>query len=307
MTTPSNTTGSGWIAQYQWSLVDNSTWASFLLYQLYYSLVLFTHFYVSYKPTAIWGLIFCSIIINVCAAISGFAFLDCYTFTTSLDPNACIHQLHPCYAFEALCFMFTYVLLFYRKYRVAPSTLFYPGLLDFIIMLTCISFSLALNVPCIYGDIATCFQQDIYQATGSAISFLYFDLYYILHVSRQSFKPHARRDILHLCLQTGSISMIYLTGSIAYKAGVGNYYTNMMWNMGWCMVPVYATESVLSSKFQNLLFRESAAAETPVLADFLPGRADSRIQRTSDVGAGKVGTTRRPTAYTEVLVVEESK
>ncbi|KAI9329441.1 hypothetical protein BDR26DRAFT_872383 [Obelidium mucronatum] len=204
------------------------------------------------------------------ASISGLFFIDCLLFNTHPDPNVCHRQLNACYVFEALCYLFSYYLLFFRKFIVVPSELFdKPGALDFFIMLICMGCSLALNVPCIYGDIVTCFNQDIYQAGACCLSFLYFEILFLVQVAGKTFEASSNSrkstsrttgrqkiEILQMCVLTGSIALVYLFGSLSYKSWGGNFYTNAMWNMGWCVLPLFCIQTVMSRRFMDL-FKET--------------------------------------------------
>ncbi|KAJ3239811.1 hypothetical protein HDU81_005309 [Chytriomyces hyalinus] len=241
---------SGWVYNYTWSNYDNCTWAAFLLYQMYYTLNLTNQFIFKFKKTPIWCVIFLALLSNLGSAASGAAFLDCLTF--SQNP-VCEAQLHACYSFEALTFIFAYFLLFYRKYMLIPSTILVcTGFTDVFILVLCISLSLALNVVCIYGDIEFCFGQDIYQSIACVLALVYFEIWFFYCVAVQTMEKSVKTDIFQLCSQTASMNVVYLIGSISYKTWGGNFYTNAMWNMGWCMLPLFSIQAVISRRFLRL-------------------------------------------------------
>ncbi|KAJ3127475.1 hypothetical protein HK100_009748 [Physocladia obscura] len=181
-----------------------------------------------------------------------------------------------------------------------PSEFLYPGLVDFIVMLICIAGSLALNVVCIYGDIEFCFTQDIYQASACILSFLYYELWFLVKVGRMTYlgqnpdtmtttstkiRTHqVKVEVFQLSLLTGSMALIYLAGSLSYKTWGGNFYTNAMWNLGWCMLPLLSVQSVMSKRFMSLFKAEQTGL---VEADQENGRIDNSARRGSTI-AGEI-------------------
>ncbi|KAI8832254.1 hypothetical protein BJ741DRAFT_614834 [Chytriomyces cf. hyalinus JEL632] len=270
-------TESGWVYNYSWSHYDDCTWAAFLLYQLYYTLSLMNQFSYKFKRTAIWLVIFLALISNLGAAISGAAFIDCLTFSSN---PVCEAQLHACYSFEALTFMFAYFLLFYRKLMLIPSEFLSSGFVDTFVLLLCVALSLALNVVCIYGNIGFCFTQDIYQAVACSVAFFYFEIWFFYCVAVMTTMERRKKfDILQLCTQTASMNVVYLTGSISYKTWGGNFYTNAMWNMGWCMLPLFCIQAVISRRF--LSHFQPAGQRTPADRDSYPKRLEEGDSKSS--------------------------
>ncbi|KAI9329440.1 hypothetical protein BDR26DRAFT_872382 [Obelidium mucronatum] len=253
----------GWVYSYVWDNKDYASWAAYLGFQLFYCLYLTFEIPSKFKQTLIWFTIVFAVAVNIGAAVSAFFFLDCLMFNTNPDPATCGSQLHACYFFEAIAFLLSYILLFYRKYVLIPSQIFNrTGLLDSLVLLLCIALSLTLNVSCIYGDIDTCFNQDIYQASASVLSFVYFEIWFLYSVSIQSLQQQttsSRRisgkqklEIFQLSLLTGTMAFIYLVGSISYHTWGGNFYTNAMWNMGWCILPLLCIQTVISRRFLDI-------------------------------------------------------
>ncbi|KAJ3222410.1 hypothetical protein HDU81_009924 [Chytriomyces hyalinus] len=250
----------GFITGYIWSSLDNATWTAFLMYQLYYSFVILNEAALNYKRTFIWALVFFAIACNIMASISGFFLLDCFTFNLTPDPHICDSNMHVYYALECMCFCLGFWLLFYRKYKVVPEKLGYTGAVDLAVLLACCSLNLAADVPCLYSDINTCFLQDVYQASAGALSFLYFDVWFLICVTRKTFEKGSKWEVLQLCALTGSMTFIYLVGSISYKTWGGNFYTNVIWNMGYCVLPLYCCDSVVSPKFLKLFAKDKSSA-----------------------------------------------
>ncbi|KAI8831335.1 hypothetical protein BJ741DRAFT_617347 [Chytriomyces cf. hyalinus JEL632] len=259
MTTPEVYPTTGFITGYVWGGLDNATWCAFLMYQLYYSFVILNEAALSYKRTFIWALVFFAIACNVMASISGFFLLDCFTFNLTPDPHVCDERMHVYYALECVCFCLGFWLLFYRKFKVVPDKIGYPGALDMIVLVACCSLNLAADVPCLYSDITTCFLQDVYQASAGALSFLYFDVWFLISVSRKTFEKGNKWEVLQLSSLTGSITFVYLVGSISYKTWGGNFYTNIIWNMGYCVLPLYCIDSVVSPKFLKMFAKDKSS------------------------------------------------
>ncbi|KAI8619563.1 hypothetical protein BC830DRAFT_1103452 [Chytriomyces sp. MP71] len=264
----------GWVwTKYVWTSNDNVTWISFFLYQLYYTFILLYRFHHSSKWTAVWKLMLTAICLNFGAALSGLVYLDCSTF--NLRGN-CTIQRRITYIFELFLFLSSYILLWYRKSRVVASSLLQPGILDATVMVVCIICSLTANVPCIVSTIEFCFAMDVFQASGATISFIYFDLLYMFLVSKKSFTQKQKAQAFELSFVTGSMSAVYLLGSISYKTWGGNFYTNLLWNMGWCLLPLFSIESVMSPNFTKMFETKSLEADTKGTAghveitDFLP-------------------------------------
>ncbi|KAI8611184.1 hypothetical protein BC830DRAFT_1142306 [Chytriomyces sp. MP71] len=234
---PSPTTSSveyqttGFLSVYVWGNIDNATWCAFLMYQLYFSFVVLNEALLNYKYTFIWALVFFALAANIATSIAGFFLLDCLTFSTNPDPNTCNSRLHAYYVLSSCSFMCGFGLLFYRKLKVVPEQLGKSGLIDMLVVITCCALNLAANVPCMYSDINTCFLQDIYQAVACGITFAYFDVWFLIKVTQKSFEKGSKGEILQLSALTGSLTVIYLVGSVCYKTWGGNFYTNILWNM----------------------------------------------------------------------------
>ncbi|ORY37607.1 hypothetical protein BCR33DRAFT_721346, partial [Rhizoclosmatium globosum] len=247
----------GWVYNYLWSNIDNATWTAFSMYQLYYSFVLLNEALLNYKYTVIWALVFGAIAVNIIAAIAGFFMLDCMTFNmyyvNGINPSACDSRVHAYYFFASLCFISGFALLYFRKVKVVPEKLGQAGVIDGVVVAACISLNLAANIPCLYTDITTCFNQDLYQAIATGISFVYFDIWFLVSLARKSFEGGTTNwDVFQLSLLTGSMTAIYLVGSICYKSWGGNFYTNILWNMGYCLLPLYCVDSIVSPKFLKI-------------------------------------------------------
>ncbi|ORY37610.1 hypothetical protein BCR33DRAFT_721349 [Rhizoclosmatium globosum] len=132
-----------------------------------------------------------------------------------------------------------------------------------IVLLVCISLNLAANLPCLYMDLTTCFNQDLYQAIAAGISFAYFDVWFLIVVARKTFEKGGKWEVLQLSALTGSITAIYLAGSVSYKSHWGgNFYTNILWNMGYCILPLFCIDSVVSPKFLKLFVKGSQQKDT---------------------------------------------
>ncbi|KAJ3376975.1 hypothetical protein HDU80_003547, partial [Chytriomyces hyalinus] len=142
------------------------------------------------------------------------------------------------------------------KYKVVPEKIGYTGAVDMVVLVACCSLNFAADVPCLYSDINTCFFQDVYQASAGALSFLYFDLWFLVCVTRKTFEKGGKWEVLQLCALTGSMTFIYLVGSISYKTWGGNFYTNILWNMGYCVLPLYCIDSVVSPKFLKMFSKD---------------------------------------------------
>ncbi|KAJ3250957.1 hypothetical protein HDU77_006230 [Chytriomyces hyalinus] len=249
----------GFVTGYIWSSLDNATWCAFLMYQLYYSFVILNEAALNHKQTFIWALVFFAIACNMMASISGFFLLDCFTFNLTPDPHICDGQMHVYYALECMCFCLGFWLLFYRKYKVVPEKIGYTGAVDMVVLVACCSLNFAADVPCLYSDINTCFLQDVYQAGAGALSFLYFDVWFLVCVTRKTFEKGSKWEVLQLCALTGSMTFIYLVGSISYKTWGGNFYTNIIWNMGYCVLPLYCIDSVVSPKFLKMFSKDKTS------------------------------------------------
>ncbi|KAJ3239516.1 WD repeat-containing protein 24, partial [Chytriomyces hyalinus] len=240
----------GFVTRYIWSSLDNATWCAFLMYQLYYSFVILNEAALNHKQTFIWALVFFAIACNMMASISGFFLLDCTMFNLTPDPHICDGQMHVYYALEGMCYCLGFWLLFYRKYKVVPEKIGYTGAVDVVVLVACCSLNLAKNVRCFYSDINTCFLQDVFQASAGALSFLYFDLWFLVCVMRKTFEGGSKWEVLQLCALTGSMTFLYLVGSISYKTWGGNFYTNILWNI---------VDSVVSPKFLKLFAKEKTS------------------------------------------------
>ncbi|KAJ3230520.1 hypothetical protein HDU78_008288 [Chytriomyces hyalinus] len=256
--TPATYATTGFVTGYIWSGLDNATWCAFLMYQLYYSFVILNEAALNHKPTLIWAFVFLAIACNIAASISGFFLLDCFTFNLTPDPNICNDKMHVYYFLECMCFCAGFFLLFYRKLKVVPETLGYPGAVDVVVLTACCALNLAADVPCLYSDINTCFLQDVYQASAGGLSFLYFDAWFLVCVTRKTFEKGNKWEVLQLTALTGSMTFVYLVGSISYKTWGGNFYTNIIWNMGYCVLPLYCVDSVVSPKFLKLFAKEKS-------------------------------------------------
>ncbi|TPX74788.1 hypothetical protein CcCBS67573_g03952 [Chytriomyces confervae] len=282
----------GFITGYIWSSLDNATWCAFLMYQLYYSFVVLNEAVLNHKQTFIWALVFFAIACNMMAPISGFFLLDCFMFNLTPDPHICDGQMHVYYALEGMCYCLGFWLLFYRKYKVVPEKIGYTGAVDMVALVACCSLNLAKNVRCFYSDINTCFLQDVFQASAGALSFLYFDLWFLVCVMRKTFEGGSKWEVLQLCALMGSMTFLYLVGSISYKTWGGNFYTNILWNMGFCVLPLYSVDSVVSPKFLKLFAKEKTSvakrtSQTTTNDD--PSTASGRKPRpTSVVGVPSV-------------------
>ncbi|KAI8611183.1 hypothetical protein BC830DRAFT_680826 [Chytriomyces sp. MP71] len=252
----------GFLAVYVWGNVDNATWCAFLMYQLYFTFVILNEALLNYKNTFIWALVFFALAANIATSIAGFFLLDCLTFSTNPDPNTCNSRLHAYYVLSAASFLSGFFLLYYRKIKVVPDTLVRTGALDAMVVVTSMGLNLAANLPCMYRDIGTCFLQDIYQAVACGITFVYFDVWFLIKVLGKSFAGGAaasaggtavkKAEILQLSSLTGSLTLVYLAGSVCYKTWGGNFYTNIMWNMGYCLLPLYCVDSIVSPKFLKI-------------------------------------------------------
>ncbi|KAJ3237586.1 hypothetical protein HDU78_004024 [Chytriomyces hyalinus] len=227
----------GFVTGYIWSSLDNATWCAFLMYQLYYSFVILNEAALNYKQTFIWALVFFAIACNMMASISGFFLLDCFTFNLTPDPHICDGQMHAYYALEGMCYCLGFWLLFYRKYKVVPDKIGYTGAIDTDVLAACCSLNLEKkNVRCFYSDINTCFLQDVFQASAGALSFLYFDLWFLVCVMRKTFEGGSKWEVLQLCALTGS--MTFLVGSISYKTW-GVLYSPSTLNMNNTLSPAF--------------------------------------------------------------------
>ncbi|KAJ3236880.1 hypothetical protein HDU81_010245 [Chytriomyces hyalinus] len=259
VTTPEVYATTGFVTGYPWGSLDNATWCAFLVYQLYYSFVILNEAALNYKLTFIWALVFSALAFNIMSAITGLYLIDCFIFNTTPDPHVCDYRMHIYYPIECMCFCLGFWLLFYRKYKVVPEKLGYPGALDVVVLMACCCLNLAADIPCLYSDITTCFLQDVYQASAGALSFLYFDVWFLVCVSRKTFEKGSKWEVLQLTALTGSVTFIYLVGSISYKTWGGNFYTNTIWNMGYCILPLYCIESVVSPKFLKMFAKDKSS------------------------------------------------
>ncbi|KAI9349030.1 hypothetical protein BDR26DRAFT_852845, partial [Obelidium mucronatum] len=251
----------GWTNSYTWSQIDNATWTGFLTLQLYCSLVLLNEAFFSHKKTLLWAIIFSSILSNMLGSISGFFLLDCLMFTGS-ESITCDTPLHVYYAFQAVIYLQTFWLLYYRKLKIAPEKLIKRGLLDTVILALSIASNLATNIPCMYSNIDYCFLQDVYQAGAVGLSFLFFDVWFLRQLMQKVYDAEEKRkkwDLLQTCLGTGGVSFVYLAGSISYKTFGGNFYTNILWNIGYCMVPLACVKSIMSPQFLKVISNSSAS------------------------------------------------
>ncbi|KAI8827390.1 hypothetical protein BJ741DRAFT_630526 [Chytriomyces cf. hyalinus JEL632] len=273
----------GFINGYIWGSLDNATWCAFLMYQLYYSFVILNEAALNYKQTFIWALVFFAIACNMMASVSGFFLLDCFMFDLTPDSHICDRQMRVYYAFEGMCYCLGFWLLFYRKYKVVPDKLGYTGAVDMVVLVACCCLNLSKTVPCFYCEINTCFLLDVYQASAGALSFLYFDLWFLVCVMRKTFEKGSKWEVLQLCALTGSMTFLYLVGSISYKTWGGNFYTNLLWNMGFCLLPLYSVDSVVSPKFLKMFAKEKTIAR--------PSEAVSRPTGASVVSKGTPGNT----------------
>ncbi|KAJ3231380.1 hypothetical protein HDU77_001118 [Chytriomyces hyalinus] len=52
------------------------------------------------------------------------------------------------------------------------------------------------------------------------------------------------------------MTFLYLVGSISYKTWGGNFYINILWNMGFYVLPLYSVDSVVSPKFLKLFAKD---------------------------------------------------
>ncbi|KAI8831358.1 hypothetical protein BJ741DRAFT_617423 [Chytriomyces cf. hyalinus JEL632] len=283
---PTSEPGTGWVIEsYEWSNLDNATWITSILFKIYFTFSLIRPLKTHYKKAVIWVIITAAIVINFAASISGIVFLDCLVF--SADSSRCNVQLHVGYTLDGAAFLSGYVLLFYRKFCVVPSKLGRTGLVDLVVMLICMAFSLALNIPCICGDMSVCFGQDMFQAVAAGLSFVYFDMFYMIQISQYNIDRRRRNEALELSYATGGMAAVYIFGSVSYKTWGGNFYTNMLWNVGWCLWPVFAIKSVMSRKFVKLLLHNTGDKEATKggslsnLGDFLPQRGPSLIKADS--------------------------
>ncbi|KAI9349035.1 hypothetical protein BDR26DRAFT_852852 [Obelidium mucronatum] len=307
----------GWVYNYTWNGMDNSTWTAFLMYQLYLTFVLLNEALLNYKRVFIWILIFIAIASNFASSIAGFFLLDCLTFNEK-DKNLCETRHHVYYFFTAICFNLGYTLLFYRKYKLVPDETLvmvvgwfpsgsFTGALDMLVLLVCCGLNIAATVPCLYKDLESCFDADIHQAIAASISFLYFEVWFIVSlflrrvsetqggagggggaaggvavsggsapniaagdveqdgtsVPQQQHHQQLKQqtstvvvnvwDILQLPLLTGSLTATYLAGSWSFKSWNGNFYTNLIWNMGYCLLPLYCIDAIVTPKFLKVL------------------------------------------------------
>ncbi|KAI8824713.1 hypothetical protein BJ741DRAFT_714884 [Chytriomyces cf. hyalinus JEL632] len=273
----------GFVYVYVWSGLDNASWCAFLMYQLYYSFVILNEAALNHKPTFIWLIVFVAIACNMMASVSGFFLLDCFTFNLTPDPHICDGKAHVYYFLGCVCYCIGFFLLFYRKLKVVPETIGYPGAVDLVVLLGCCGLNLAADVPCLYKDINTCFLQDVYQASAGGLSFLYFDAWFLVCVTRKTFEKGSKWEVLQLCALTGSMTLVYLAGSISYKTWGGNFYTNIIWNMGYCVLPLYCIDSVVSPKFLKLFAKEKSITR--------PSEAGSRPTGASIVSKATPGNT----------------
>ncbi|KAJ3222411.1 hypothetical protein HDU81_009925 [Chytriomyces hyalinus] len=281
---PSTYPTTGFVLVYAWGSLDNATWTAFLMYQLYYSLVILIEATLSHKRTFIWGIVFFAISCNIIAAISAFFLLDCDLFNLTPDPDVCDTPFRVYSFLGGICFCSGFFLLFYRKVKLVPERLGYRGALDFFVLLCCWALNLAAVVPCLFEDMNTCFNQDVYLASAGGLSFLYFDLWFLVCVTRKKFEKGSKFEVLQLSALTGSMTLVYLIGSISFKTWGGNFYTNTIWNMGYCMLPLFCVDSVVSPKFVKL-FSKDASILPPPEADSLPSESQSRPSVTGARGS----------------------
>ncbi|ORY37587.1 hypothetical protein BCR33DRAFT_447289 [Rhizoclosmatium globosum] len=255
----------GWqTSGYEWGSIDNATWSGFILYQLYFTFLIAVDAILTAKRTLIWGVVFLSLTSNILSAITGFLLQDCVIFNPSYatQPATCDPQLHAYYFFECCCFVLGFWLLFYRKYKVVPETVCGCGVMDMAVFGVCAVLNVVANLPCLYRDSVTCFQMDVYQAVAVGISFLYFDVWFMVRVIRNSFRKGGKWELVSLTMLTGSLTVVYLTGSVCYKVWGGNFYTNILWNMGYCLFPLYCIETIVNSKFMRL-FNQTKSLTDP--------------------------------------------
>ncbi|KAJ3204075.1 hypothetical protein HDU82_006091 [Entophlyctis luteolus] len=247
----------GWTYNYTWSNLDYATWSGCLLGQLFLTIPVITETLLNFKTTTIWAFVAVALILQYGDVIANYFMLDCLMFGS--DPNACTSAMHGAYVLNSLVFIAGFILLFYRKLKVAPEIIFKDGLLDICVLLACIA-----NVPCMYSDLDTCFNADIFQAVGTGICFAYFDLWFLIKVMQKKFERGSRLEVAQVCISTGTITVVYLAGSICYKSWGGNFYTNILWNMGYCFLPLLCIDSVVSPRFTQMFVKTHSKAASSV-------------------------------------------
>ncbi|KAJ3394913.1 hypothetical protein HDU84_005848 [Entophlyctis sp. JEL0112] len=272
----------GWTYNYTWSSLDYATWAGCLLAQLFLTIPVINETLLGFKNAAIWMFVAIAIVLQYANVVANYFLLDCFIFGTDPDPAACDRQMHAAYVFNAVVFIAGFVLLFYRKLKVSPETLVRTGLIDFAVLLLCIALNLAANIPCMYSSLTICFNSDIFQAIAAGISFGFFDLWFMIKTMSNKYEKASRLEMAHICVSTGTMTVVYLVGSICYKKWGGNFYTNILWNMGYCLLPLLCIDSVVSPRFTNL-FKKSHSrglSSSSVAAGLNKDRESVKVLRT---------------------------
>ncbi|KAJ3194284.1 hypothetical protein HDU82_002505, partial [Entophlyctis luteolus] len=187
----------GWTYNYTWGAYDYATWCGCLMVQLFLNIPIIYEALLNRKRTVIWMFVAIALLLQIANVVSNLCFIDCVLFASpDLDPGDCMLRAHWAYFFNCAVFTTGFVLLFYRKYKVAPETLFLTGLIDLIVVSACIALNVTANVPCIEVDLDTCFTADVFQAFATGISIVYFDAWFLVKMMRRKMEKFKRVEVI---------------------------------------------------------------------------------------------------------------
>ncbi|ORY33911.1 hypothetical protein BCR33DRAFT_723117 [Rhizoclosmatium globosum] len=291
-----STQTSGWIYTYTWAQRDNATWIAFQALQLVITLTLFIKSTSLAKKTLFWAVLYFGLISNFATSIAGMYYLDCITF--NMDPNAdCTHRMRANYVSVPFTFVTSFWLLYYRKVMLCRD----PIYIDVVVFFLCSAGTLIAHMPCWFPGLKNCFGFDLGTGAGAFLAFVYFEIWFLVKISRMTMSPARKWYICQLSLRTGCIKAIYVLGSISYRTWGGNFYTNEMWNMGYCIAPLMVIDSVMSPRFFELFSlnggaQANVAAPSPeVLRDLEEAGNSSnasKTQSTSQIKSSLMHNTR---------------
>ncbi|TPX74784.1 hypothetical protein CcCBS67573_g03954 [Chytriomyces confervae] len=134
-TAPKTYPTTGFVSVYVWSGLDNAS-----------CFVILNEAALNHKSTFIWLIVFVAIACNMMASVSGFFLLDCLAFNLTPDPHICDSKAHVYYFLECVCYCTGFFLLFYRKLKVVPEKIGYPGAVDLVVLLGCCGLNLAADL-----------------------------------------------------------------------------------------------------------------------------------------------------------------
>ncbi|KAI8616828.1 hypothetical protein BC830DRAFT_1116432 [Chytriomyces sp. MP71] len=153
--------------------------------------------------------------------------------------------------------------MYFRKVNLAPETVGRRGLLDLLVLFVCFGLNLAKEIPCQLQGLMACFSFDIYQTCAAAVCFCYFDVWFFVRVMRRSNEDGSRWEVVQLCFHTGLMNAMYLVGCWTYMFAFNNFYTNILWTIGFCIQPLSSIQSVTSPNFLKLFSARAGEINIP--------------------------------------------